>query len=64
MVHYVEQISHLMSVSSYPGGGVPMLRANVELISGLVGLFGENDKDVTDQGEDSDMAMEGEFGLF
>ena len=34
-------VAHLMSVSSYPPGKTPMLRANLELISGLIGLFGD-----------------------
>lgn len=34
-------VSHLMSVSSYPDGKTAMLRANVMLVAGLVGLFGD-----------------------
>lgn len=37
----MEQVSHLMSVSSCPEGKTPMLRANVMLVAGLVSLFGE-----------------------
>lgn len=44
------QISHLMSVSSHPEGKKPMLRANMELIAGLVSLFGEESA-VTDSRE-------------
>lgn len=36
------QISHLMSVANCPEGKRPMLRANMELIAGLVSLFGED----------------------
>lgn len=34
-------VSHLMSVSSCPEGKTPVLRANVLLVAGLVGLFGD-----------------------
>lgn len=34
-------VSHLMSISSYPDGKTAMLRANVMLVAGLVGLFGD-----------------------
>lgn len=34
-------VSHLMSVCSYPPGKTTMLRRNLELISGLIHLFGD-----------------------
>lgn len=43
-----------MSVSSCPEGKTTMLRANVMLVAGLVGLFGEAEQsdDADDYGDD------------
>lgn len=51
-VNEIEQVSHLMSVSSCPEGKTTMLRANVMLVAGLVGLFGEAVED--EQREDGE----------
>lgn len=37
-----------MSVSSYPEGKTTMLRANMELVLGMVNLFGKADSDPED----------------
>lgn len=49
-----------MSVCSYPEGKTTMLRANVILVSELVGLFGEAVEDEhSDHGKEADDAMGG-----
>lgn len=45
-------VSHLMSVASCPDGKTPMLRANVLLVAGLVGLFGDVVVEQTDHNGD------------
>lgn len=58
---FTNQVTHLLSVSSYPEGKIPMLRANMELITGLVGLFGEAETG-GDPHEHSDDGMEIDAG--
>ncbi|CAM9566377.1 unnamed protein product, partial [Ectocarpus sp. 13 AM-2016] len=51
-------VSHLMSVASCPDGKTPMLRANVLLVAGLVGLFGDEVVEQTDRNGEA-IRMEG-----
>lgn len=46
-------ISHLMSVSSCPEGKKAVLRANVLLVAGLVGLFGDVVEETIDDGAEA-----------
>lgn len=45
-------VSHLMSVSSCPEGKTAVLRANVVLVAGLVGLFGDVVVELEQEGDD------------
>lgn len=55
------QVSHLMSVASFPEGKKTMLRANMELVAGLIGLFGDPTDAVHDHAAESDpMDADGE----
>lgn len=52
-------VSHLMSVCSYPPGKTGMLRRNLELISGLIDLFGDSGDLAKPLGKDPGTAGDG-----